>query len=325
MKEIKLSKLNRRNISYLIIILFLILTLTGVLEAVIDFLFLDHVYQSNIQFLEESNSSTRNSFLLISTFKMITSIVEGSTIDITVLGLEAGDFVQPFYNLLNITWQFLLAALVSINIQKILLEIAASIKKYFSFFVSFAVISLIFEYYIRALKLKNKLLDFFLSLYALVYKVLVLTVVLIVIFLPLFIYSSELLSTTFIDSHIEEASQEINSNLEKITEESDIIKEEVVAVSPISIIDGSSGRNVKESLVKIFQSSPELFNNTINHLFLLIASFVLKIFIIPLLILILEFYLLKYALKYFVELFKKFNLEEIVNDKEKIRLGKFRI
>lgn len=306
----KIPKLNRKNISYLVIILFLILIVTGVLEAIIDFLFLDHIYQRNIQFLDKSNNSTRNTFLLISTFKMITSIVEGSTIDITVLGLEAGDFVQPFYNLLNITWQFLLAALVSINIQKILLEIAANIKKYFNLFTSIAVFSLIFEYYLKGLNLKNNLLDFLLSLYALIYKVLILTVILITVFLPLFIYSSELLSTTFIDSHIEEASQEINLSLEKITKESDILKEEVISVSPMSIIDGSSGRNAKESLVKIFQSSPELFNNTINHLFLLIASFVLKIFIIPLVILIVEFYLLKYALKYFLELLKKFNLDK---------------
>lgn len=301
---------SKRNIILLLIIFLLLLTFSGVLKSVIDFLFLDNIYQRNIEFLNDSNTKTRNSFLIISTFKMITSIVEGSTIDITVLGLEAGDFVQPFYNLLNITWKFLLAALVSINIQKILLQTAEVIKSYFNIYVYLALFSLLLEYYLRKINLKNNLLKFIFSLYALGYKILIFSIIIITVFLPLFIYSSEYISSTFIDSHIDQASSEINSKLEEIAAETDLIKDEVIGISAVSLFSGNSTGNIKDSLIKIFQSSPELFNDTMNHLFLLMASFILKIFIVPLLILIIEYYFIKHSLKYFLELMKKYNLDK---------------
>ena len=141
--------LQMKKYKKIILIFLAFFTLTPLLDNLTDY-----AQNPADSYLDGSVEKARNAFLTLTAMKSILAIVEGSDIETGVrfgllgqsadvtLDVEAGDFAQPTYDLVDKAWNVTLLAWIAIEIERMLLY--ASDFQWGNFFMCFGFLGLFF-------------------------------------------------------------------------------------------------------------------------------------------------------------------------------------
>lgn len=109
----------------------LIFILSGLWSRWVDEPLLGPLREANTAYLEANRESALKSFLVLSAMKSGLSIVEGSTVGVSLgasLQIEAGDVVQSAYDIVNIAWHTVMAGMVALTLLQWFQESAVTLQ-----------------------------------------------------------------------------------------------------------------------------------------------------------------------------------------------------
>ena len=115
--------MDRRTIVLSVLLLFTILSFTGVLTKFQQRIILPPAEN----YIEKSQEKALAAFITISVVKGLVAVVEGSD----VVGIEVGDIVQPLYDSIDITWKLIAASLATLYTLEIILELCGFLGSVF--------------------------------------------------------------------------------------------------------------------------------------------------------------------------------------------------
>ena len=128
MRALKPTNKTRVLIICLLLISLAILSFVGHMDKAIELTGLNTLQFKALGYLESSFDKSFNTFLTLSTLKVGLDIIEGSTIDVGILGsgtsVEVGDIVQSAYDQVDFAWKVTFIGGISILILQILIRIA---------------------------------------------------------------------------------------------------------------------------------------------------------------------------------------------------------
>ena len=280
--------MNNKRFIYIVNLglLFLLLTQLGLTTQLINKLLMNKVYQANLGYLNQSLQETRRTFVVVSGFKGLISIIEGSGI----IGIELGDIIEPLDDLIDLTWQLTIASLVSLNIQQLLLEfVYATRNTVFKQLLSGGLSSLFIPWLLIKTKHRQRWLLVFLNLA----KLVVIIAVFVWIMLPVLVYSSANVADWVTAERLDQATAQIDNKAAQIKRKLNQLRQEVEKIKGLDIIKGNLDRKLKGSFAELFKLSPTLLESSMQYLLQMISCFILEVFVFPVIVLGIEYCLVK--------------------------------
>ena len=113
----------KRLITVSLLLVFIILSLTGLMSSVQQELILPAAED----YVAESQEKALAAFVTISVVKGLVAVVEGSD----VVGIEVGDIVQPLYDSIDITWKLITACLATLYALEVVLRMCGYLGSVF--------------------------------------------------------------------------------------------------------------------------------------------------------------------------------------------------
>ncbi len=280
--------MNNRKLIYAVNlgVIFLLLTQLGITTELINKLLMNKVHQANLGYLNQSLQETKRTFAVVSGFKGLISIIEGSGI----AGVELGDIIEPLDDLIDLTWKLTIASLVSLNIQQQLMEVIYATRN--SIFQQLLTGGAFFLFTSWLLIKVKQPAHCFLVLLNLAKLVLVIAVF-IWSMLPLLVYSSANVSDWITEEKLKRATAQINDQTGEIKYKLNQLRREVEELQGLDILRGNAGFKLKKSVGELFELSPSLLESSMQYLLQMITCFILDVFIFPVVVLGLEYWVVK--------------------------------
>ena len=110
----------------ILIVVGLVLCIFGIMDKIFEHTVFNFFKNLTMPYLEKTYEESKNMFLTLSLLKGTTDIIEGSTVNVSMIvgmEIEIGDIVQPIYDMINILWKVSLASVIILKLETIYYEI----------------------------------------------------------------------------------------------------------------------------------------------------------------------------------------------------------
>lgn len=247
-----------------IILVLILLNYFGLISKFFDIILIKSVNTSNIAYLDKISNKSVELFAALSTYKALVAIIEGSG-----AGIEFGNIVKSINDFIDITWKTVLFSIVSINIQKLFInDLAVPAFKY----ILMAALALFLISQIIAMFPKIKFYKPIKNLAGLLLSI----ALIIYLLMPFVIYLGSNISDKVITG-------KIDSSIEKIKTDTESAKQ-------IKLVGWRVDKLIKDA----YAFASQLLKSSTETLFWIITCFLLDCFIMPILLMLAFYYLIKY-------------------------------
>ena len=265
------------------LILLAFLTITPLVDRLTDY-----AQNPADAYLDVAVEKARSAFLTLTAMKSILAIVEGSDIETGVrfgvlgqsadvtLDIEAGDFAEPTYDLVDKAWNITLISWIAIEIERMLLQF--SDLKFSNMLLFFGFLGL---FYVSLQKRKTKKIDIYkISIFILIFGFSL------KFLFPTTVLTSQKISTSLTEKSLQESQKALDNKVQELNGLGEIYNSEANAVEKYDQIsawlqkhDASFWQQYSSQIVK--------------HTMLLAAIFLLDAIILPIVSLLFIWHLLK--------------------------------
>ena len=239
-------------------------------------------------YLDVAVEKARSAFLTLTAMKSILAIVEGSDIETGVrfgvlgqsadvtLDIEAGDFAEPTYDLVDKAWNITLISWIAIEIERMLLQF--SDLKFSNMLLFFGFLGL---FYVSSQKRKTKKIDIYkISIFILIFGFAL------KFLFPTTVLTSQKISTSLTEKSLQESQKALDNKVQELNGLGEIYNSKANAVE-------------KYDQISAWLQSHDAFfwqeysSQIVKHTMLLAAIFLLDAIILPIISLLFIWHLLK--------------------------------
>ena len=239
-------------------------------------------------YLDVAVEKARSAFLTLTAMKSILAIVEGSDIETGVrfgvlgqsadvtLDIEAGDFAEPTYDLVDKAWNITLISWIAIEIERMLLQF--SDLKFSNMLLFFGFLGL---FYVSSQKRKTKKIDIYkISIFILIFGFAL------KFLFPTTVLTSQKISTSLTEKSLQESQKALDNKVQELNGLGEIYNSKANAVE-------------KYDQISAWLQSHDAFfwqeysSQIVKHTMLLAAIFLLDAIILPIISLLFIWQLLK--------------------------------
>ena len=117
-----LNKILNQKILIVVVVFVMFLCISGQMSNFYKNTFKKYYVESSLEYLDSSLEKSSQFFMTTSGAKAVVAVIEGSQLGVNLVGqlaIEAGDIVQPLYDIIHIMWKISLVSLTSLGVQKI--------------------------------------------------------------------------------------------------------------------------------------------------------------------------------------------------------------
>ena len=267
----------------ILIVVGLVLCIFGIMDKIFEHTVFNFFKNLTMPYLEKTYEESKNMFLTLSLLKGTTDIIEGSTVNVSMIvgmEIEIGDIVQPIYDMINILWKVSLASVIILKLETIYYEI---FKVKLATILTFISLITIFPYTIY----KNKVTKIFRKISK--YSFFILLYIYIV--LPSAIFINSTISRYFEKEYKEPAIVELNQDLGRLNK----VKDEMLSLDQSKSIFNIPGQ-IDSAKVKIDNFTKEIdtiSKDLVEDAPVIIGIILLTSIVFPLLIVILLYVVTK--------------------------------
>ena len=267
----------------ILIVVGLVLCIFGIMDKIFEHTVFNFFKNLTMPYLEKTYEESKNMFLTLSLLKGTTDIIEGSTVNVSMIvgmEIEIGDIVQPIYDMINILWKVSLASVIILKLETIYYEI---FKVKLATILTFISLITIFPYTIY----KNKVTKIFRRISK--YSFFILLYIYIV--LPSAIFINSTISRYFEKEYKEPAIIELNQDLGRLNK----VKDEMLSLDQSKSIFNIPGQ-IDSAKVKIDNFTKEIdtiSKDLVEDAPVIIGIILLTSIVFPLLIVILLYVVTK--------------------------------
>lgn len=269
---------------------FIIVSFLGLTTYTAKKLGFDKIEEKGLEYLKESRKQNMNLFISFSISKALLDIIEGSDVELRGIGVgvevEAGDVVQPIYDIVNLGWYITLIGLMSLNLQILILKISDS--SIFNIFLGMGLLLVLINIHLKREKLKKMIKKL---------GILMISIYFIFFFgIKLYIISQKIFSEKIETNYKKEKIEKMNKDFEEVSKAiQDIKNSEIKIIKPKEIIE-----NLKENFKTLNEKTKISMESLIEGITWIFLVYLINLIVLPIVFILIFKFVIKNMLLFFI-------------------------
>lgn len=248
------------------------------------------IEKKGLEYLKESRKKNMELFISFSISKALLDVIEGSDVELGGIGVgvnvEAGDVVQPIYDLVNLGWYITLIGLMSLNLQILMLKVSDS--SIFNFFLGIGLLLFFINIYIKKEKFKK-----------IIKKIGIIMISIFIFFclgIKLYIISQKIFAEKIETNYKKEKIQKMNKDFEEVSKAIQEIKNsEIKIIKPKETIE-----TLKENFNNLNEKTKISMESLVEGITWIFLVYLINLIILPIIFLLIFKIVLRNMILFFI-------------------------